>query len=204
MNSKRFFYVLTATLILLIGLCAALVYFGNSMLKTQADKLYTLKQESLSLDEQQKTLVQAKKDIERYKEIETIARTVVPQEKDQARTVREIVAIANRTGIDIANITFPASTLGDGAVSKDKKKKAKTTDPSKTQLEAVEGIPGVFRLEANIQTDTDTFVPFSSMLNFLRELEQNRRTSQVSSLTITPDDSGQKLTFNLITNVYIR
>jgi hypothetical protein len=201
MNSKRLFFLLTASLVILVGLCLATVYLGNSMLKAQSSKLYDLKKESLSLDEQQRILVQAKKDIEKYKETETIARTVVPQEKDQARTVREIIGIANRSGVDIANIAFPSSTLGS-AVSKDKKKK--TTDESKTQLEPVEGTPGVYRLEVNVQTDTATFVPFSTMLTFLRELEQNRRTSQVSSLTITPDEDRNLITFNLVLNVYIR
>lgn len=199
MNSKRLFYVLTGSVVIIGILSLVLVYVGNNFLQAKADTLYELKTESFTLEKEQEALVQAKKDIERYSEIEKVARTVVPQEKDQARTVREIVAIANRSGIDIANISFPSSTLG----SQDKKKKA--ADSSTTQLEPVEGIPGVYQLEVNVQTDTSKYVPFSTVLNFLEELESNRRTSQVKTLTITPSiDNRDYVTFNVILNVYIK
>jgi len=198
-NSKKLYFLLLGSLVVLAGLSLATVYFGNQMLKKSASRLYDLKSESLELDEQQKTLVQAKKDIETYAEIETIAKTVVPQEKDQARTVREIVAIANRSGISISNITFPSSNLG----STDKKKK--TTNTALTQLEPVEGIPGVYELEVNVQTDASQFVPFTTLLSFLRELEQNRRTSQVKTLTVTPSaDNRELVTFNVVLSVYIK
>lgn len=199
MNSKKLYFILLGTVILLIGLSIGGVYVGNNLLKSSSTKLYDLKAESLELAEQQKILVQAKNDIERYAEIETIARTVVPQEKDQARTVREIIAIADRTGVKIANIAFPSSTLG----AADKKKKS--SNANTTQLEAVEGIPGVYEMDINVQTDSADFVTFSTLLNFLRELEQNRRTSQVSSLTVTPSSDNRNLvTFNIILSVYIK
>ncbi len=199
MNSKRLFFVLTASIVLLCAAILGVVYLGDKLLQERATALYGLKSESVELAEQQRVLVQAKKDIAKYAEIEGIARTVVPQEKDQARTVREIIAIANRTGIKIANISFPSSTLG----STDKKKKA--ADSSITQLEPVEGITGVYQLEINVQTDGTSYVPFSTMLSFLKELEQNRRTAQVSSLTVAPSSDNRSLvTFNVILGVYIK
>lgn len=199
MSSKKLYFLLIGALVVLAGLSAAGVYFGNQLLKTSADKLYDLKAESLQLSEQQNTLVQAKKDIEKYSEVESIARTVVPQEKDQARTVREIVGIADRTGITIANISFPSSTLG----TTDKKKKV--ADSNTTQLTPVEGIPGVYEMEINVQTDSADYVPFTTLLGFLRSLEQNRRTAQVKSLTVTPSAENRELvTFNLVLTVYIK
>lgn len=199
MSSKKLYFILLGTLLLLISLSVGSVYLGNTMLKSSSTKLYDLKAESLELAEQQKILVQAKKDIERYAEIESIARTVVPQEKDQARTVREIISIADSTGVKIANIAFPSSTLG----ATDKKKKSSNT--STTQLEAVEGINGVYEMDINVQTDSGDYVTFSTLLNFLRKLEQNRRTSQVNSLTVTPSAEDRNLvTFNVILSVYIK
>jgi uncharacterized protein YerC len=199
MNSKKLHYLLLAGCGLVLLLSGAAIYKGNELLKTRSDKLYNLKAESLTLAEQQKTLVQAKKDIETYSEIESIARTVVPQEKDQARTVREIIAIANRTGVSIANISFPSSTLG----TQDKKKKTESTNT--TQLVPVEGIPGVYELEINVQTDANQSITYETLLGFLGELEQNRRTSQVKSLTITPSaEDRSRITFNVVLSVYIK
>ncbi len=199
MSSKKLFLILCAAIVLLCAGIVGVVYTGDKLLKERATALYDLKSSSVELAEQQRVLVQAKKDIAQYTEIENIARTVVPQEKDQARTVREIISIANRTGIKIANISFPSSTLG----ATDKKKKA--TDSTITQLEPVEGITGVYQLEINVQTDGTSYVPFSTMLSFLRELEQNRRTAQVSSLTVAPSSDNRSLvTFNVILGVYIK
>lgn len=199
MNSKKLYLSLLATMFVLGAASIAGVYYGDKMLHASSKKLYDLKAESLKLSEQQTTLVKAKDDIERYKEIESIARTVVPQEKDQARTVRELIAIGNRTGVKISNISFSSSTLG----TVDKKKKT-TEDSNATQLTPVEGIAGVSEMEINLQTDNTTYIPFTTLLTFLKELEQNRRTSQVKSLTVTPlANNRERVTFSAVLSVYI-
>jgi len=216
MNSKRLFFVLTGLLLLVSGLVITAVVVGNSALQKKAIELTALKAESKSLEDQQRSLVQAKKDIERYTELEKAAKTIVPQEKDQARTVREIVKFAKDTGVSIANIAFPASTLGqtplkttpaaptDGSSTQSSGSSTPAT-PTTTQVKTVAGIAGVYIMEINVQSDSAKSVPYSRLLDFLKKLEQNRRTSQVSSLTVTPNsDSRDKVTFSLVVNVYIK
>lgn len=217
MSSKRLYFVLLGVVVLLgIGGIAS-VYFGNDQLKRKSHQLRELKIESGALEEQQKALIQAKKDIDKYSELEKIAKSIVPQEKDQARTVREIVKLGGDHGIRIASITFPASTLGQvGAGAKPSTAPppapgaaaaAPATAPAlaTTQVKAVEGIPGVYQMEVNVQADSSAPVTYQQLLDFLKSLEQSRRTSQVSNLTVTPDQRRRNMvTFSLIINVHIK
>jgi hypothetical protein len=215
MTSKRLFFVLSSSLVLLVGLSIAGVIFGNLFLERETRKIIDLKIESLALDEQQRSLIQAKKDIDKYAELEQISRSVVPQEKDQARTVREIIKLAEESGVPIANISFPASNLGQGAA-----KKPASTQPSSdsestkspaapttqaTQVKPVEGIPGVYQLEITVQSASSSPVPYENMLAFLSRLEQNRRTAHITNLSVTPSSANRnRVVFNLVVNAYIK
>jgi len=198
MNSKRLFFALCGLVVVinLVGV-GALVY-GNKLLKKQNEKLTALKVEASSLEEVQRSLVSAKKDVETYADIESIAKTVVPQEKDQAKTVREIIKLADESGISIASISFPSSSLGN-------KSGASTTATGNTQTQKVDGISNVERLEVTVNSNTGRPVSFVSFVSFLEKLEQNRRTSQVTNINIQPvSDNRNFLTFTLTLNVYIK
>lgn len=201
MNSKRLFYILIATLIVINAGGIALLVLGNKVLDKQNDKLTQLKVEANTLDTVQQSLVKAKKDVEKYKDLAQVVETVVPQEKDQARTIREIVQIAQESGVSIDSINFPSSSLGNkttgtGAASA-------STGTTNTQTQKVEGINNVERLEITIASSRQ--VPYSNFILFLQKLEQNRRTSQVSSITVTPAGVDKtRVNFSLILNVYIK
>lgn len=197
MTSKRLFFVLCSALLLLASASIAGTVFGNAYLERETQDIVTLKAESFALDEQSRSLVQAKKDIEKYSELERISKSIVPQEKDQARTVREIISLAEQSGVSISNISFPASNLGQAT--------AKPATPGTTQVKPVEGIPNVYQLEISIQSDSSKPVPYQSMLNFLARLEQNRRTAHITNLSVTPHNNDRnRVTFNLTVNAYIK
>lgn len=206
MTSKHVSYILTAIIILLGLASVASVYYGNSYLADKSQNISNLKIENYTLEEQQRSLIQAKKDIEKYAELERTAKSVVPQEKDQARTVREIVKIASESGVPIANISFPASTLGQAAKpsSAQPSTGASAAGPT-TQVKPVEGINGVYLLEISVQSAPGTPVRYESMLNFLSKLQQNRRTAQVTNLTVTPSPTDRnRVVFTLTINAYIK
>lgn len=201
MNARKLFYILLGALVLLTIGAGASTYYGNQFLVKQNEKLTALKVESSNLDLVQTSLIGAKKDIELYSPIELIAKTIVPQEKDQATTIREIVQIAAQSNVGISSITFPTSTLGNSTKG--------TAKPSNTavdtQSQKVEGLTSVEVLPITITSDTNKPVTYRTFLKFLENLEQNRRTAQVDSITIQPDtDDRNIITFNLILNVYIK
>lgn len=210
MTSKRLFYILCITLVLLASAGIAGTVFGTALLERKTRNIIDLKLEGIALDDQQKSLIQAKKDIEKYQELEQIAKSIVPQEKDQARTVREIIKLADESNVPIGSITFPASTLGQAP--------ARTAAPAPTeggttpkvstqttQVQPVEGIPGLYQLEINVQSVSSVPVRYQDMLNFLSKLQQNRRTSHVTNLTVSPSKTNRNLvTFTLVINAFIK
>lgn len=204
MTSKKLFYLLIAALVLVNASGAAVFVLGNKQITKQNDELSRYKLESTALEEVQRSLVSAKKDINTYKDIESIAKTVVPQEKDQAKTVREIVKLAEESNIPISSVTFPTSSLGAKATagpSTATQQQAGTI----TQTQKVTGLNNVERLEITVTSDTTKPVPYSNFIRFLDLLEKNRRTSQVGSINIQPDPKNRNLlTFSLILNVYIK
>lgn len=214
MTSKRLHTVFVIVLgLLFVGLLAG-TYGVNKLLTAEADKLVSLKAKNQALDQEHIGLVKAKKDIKKYAELEKITRIIVPEDKSQAEAVREIVNIAAANGVSLGSISFPASTLGNnlpGAAAAG----ATATQPapatpapatkSLSQLVPVKNITGVYQLSINVDSDSNRPVAYSKFISFLAALERNRRTAQVSSITLQPDINNKNLlTFNLTLNGYIR
>jgi hypothetical protein len=212
-TTKRLYFLLIAAIgLLLIGLAAG-AYGANSLLASQADKLTTLKAKSLALDQEQQGFIRAQADIKTYASLEKIAQAVVPEDKDQAQTVREIVNIAAASGISLSAINFPASTLGGTGVVQSSQGVAaspSTTSSSSStgklsQLVPVKNIPGVYNLLITIQSDSNNPVQYASFINFLAALEHNRRTAQISTVTLQPNATNRNLlNFTLTLNEYIK
>jgi hypothetical protein len=217
MNSKRVYFGMLGLIgLMVIGGVAAIVV-GDNLLHKKANELVSLKLDNRVLDEQQVALISANKDIDKYAELENITKSIVPQDKDQAKTIREIVKIAEESGISIASLSFPSSNLGTAAPkpanvnstdsgNKDTgNKQAAPAAPPVSQVKAVEGIPNVYQLEITLQSDTTNPVSFVNLTNFLTKLEQNRRTAQVAQINIQPKANDiHQLTFTLTINVFIK
>lgn len=206
------YFVMIGFVTLLAALNFGAVFGANQILSQKSAKLSDLKLESAVLDEQQSSLSQSKKDVDNYAELEAIANTIVPKDKDQAAAVREIVNIASSHGIKFASISFPASTLGQTQTSTSTtgstEGSSNTTVAPKspvTQVQPVEGISGVYSLLITVQQDTTAPITYDNFIGFLHDLEQNRRTAQVSTVTVQPNPGDRNLiTFNLTLNAYIK
>lgn len=200
MKTKQLYYVFIATLVILGLGFIGVGYGANSLLTSQANKLSIAKADSQAVDTLQTTLNKNKKDIAKYSDLNTIAKTIVPQDKDQAEAVREIVSLAGQSGIShLSSLTFPASTLGSlgpgvaGGSSK------------LTQVLPVKGITGVYDLPISVSQDSSSPVTYNQLLTFIRKLEQNRRTAQVSSINIQPAaDHPNLVAFTLTIDEFIK
>ena len=210
MTSKKMFFVMIGLIGLVSLLIVGAVVGGDMLLKKQSDKLVSLKLDNQVLEGQQTALAQAKRDLQTYSELETVAKQVVPQDKDQARAVREIVSLAAAAGIKISSIGFPASTLGQAvpkATTDDKSAVSTTTPaaPTVSQVKPVSGIDGLYQLDITVTSDAANPSTYQGLINFLTRLEQNRRTAQVSQISITPDSTNRlRLNFTLTITVYIK
>lgn len=200
MKAKQLYFVLIAALVVLLGGFFGVAYGANKLMGSQATKLSKLRADSVALDTQQTTLAKNKQDVIKYGDLNTIAETVVPQDKDQAEAVREIVSLAAQSGIsNLSSITFPASGLGTTATG------STSSNPNLTQLAPVKGIPGVYLLQITVTQTSADKVPYDRFATFLSKLEQNRRTAQVSSITVQPDaQSPGFVSFTLVINEFIK
>lgn len=213
MTSKKMFYILLGGFCLSIGLVIAGIVAGDMYLHKQSAKLVDLKLQNKVIEEQQTSLNQAKKDVEKYTELDKIAKQIIPQDKDQAKATLEILNIAQASGIKLASISYPASTLGQapvkaqsGTEGSGSSKTAPTTNSSAiTQVKPVDGLKDVYQYDITVVSDTDTPVSYSRLTSFLERLEQNRRTAQVTQLSIQPDSQNRNaLNFTLTLTLYIK
>jgi len=207
MNAKQTFYILCGVLLLLTAAILGGAYESNQLLASQAKKLQALKLQSQVYASEATEVTTAKADVAKYTPLGNIARAIVPQDKDQAEAVREIVNIASAAGISPTSITFPASTLGGTAATSGTATPAAGAASSTplSQLTPVKGIPGVYNLQITIQQDDKHPVPYNNFLGFLSRLEQNRRTAQVTSIQLNPDKvQSNMLSFTLIVNEFIK
>lgn len=189
--SKKMYYILIGLCVVLFLGLAGSVYVGLGVLQNSSQELKQAKLEREAVSDQELALLQAINEIEEFSELEQVARSVIPQEKDQARTVREIISIANRSGININSIDFPTSDLGSD------------DDNVISQARPVPGLPGLFELDLSVQITEDA--GFDQFISFLEGLEQNRRTSQVKSVAITPDQNERgQVSFSINLAVFIR
>jgi cell division protein FtsB len=212
MTSKRLNLLLSVLIVLLfVGLIGG-AYLLNSALASKATKLTALKAKDKALEEENISLKKAKKDIKKYSSLNSISKSIVPKDKDQAVAVREIVNIAAKSGISLSAINFPSSTLGQGpagaaapAASAAKPAPVNLKTAGLSQLIPVKGIPGIYQLDITVVGDSNRPIRYAEFINFLSALENNRRTAQVNSITLAPDAKNpEKLTFTLSLNEYIK
>jgi hypothetical protein len=213
MTSKRLHLLLLSVIGLLLIALVGGAYLLNSALTKKGETLTNLKAQTMALQQEQDGLKKAKKQVAAYADLEKVTRAIVPEDKSQAEAVREIVKIAGANKITLSSITFPASTLGNSTAPKSSATAAKTATPVNqnstanklSQLQAVPNIPGVYLLEITLESDQRRPVTYNQFISFLDGLEKNRRTSQVSGITLQPDTKNRSLlNFTLTINGYIK
>ena len=196
MKSKRLYYILLAGITMFVIALVGGAYGADKLLTNQSKQILRSRSQVAVLATEQQQLTAAKADVTKYSSLAGIAQSIVPQDKDQAQTVRQIVDIANTNKISLSSITFPASTLGtatSGAAT------------GLSQLIAVPGIAGVYDMQLTVQSDSNKPIAYGQLTNFLSALEQNRRTALVNSITIQPNPKDRStLSFTLILGEYIK
>lgn len=205
----------------LLGFCVlvfiAIYSIGLSNLGNKSQQVVGLKLQSRVTDDRLSSLAQAKKEVEKYSYFKAVAKTVIPSDKDQAQAVLDIFQLASQSGIAIANITFPASNLGTSSIAPTATGASALSASSKSllsQAKAVEGINGLYSVELTITPATGKDVPVDSqatypkLLDFLDRVERNRRTAQVSQISVQPiavnGAPTNFINFSLVINIFIK
>jgi hypothetical protein len=211
LTPKKYFYVMVLVLALCLVGAGAVVYFGNGLLTKQSSNVVDLKLENKELEEQLSAYQAAKASVEKYSYLTDIVEGALPQDKDQARSVREIQALAQASGISVKSIQFPASTLGQIAPpsSSGSATPAVGASTAITQAKPVTGLTGVYSIETVVTPNADNKnnkVSYSQLIDFLQSIESNRRAMQVSNLQISPlgQSATDSISFVLTLNIFIK
>ena len=220
--SPKKYHILMIVLIFIVGLAfLGVAYWSNDLLVARSNLLVSLKAKNNGLQQEQVGLLQDKRDIKKYQSLYNIAKSIVPENKDQVQAVRQIVNLASQNNVILASITFPSSSLGNNLGTS--VQPATTPKPSSTpsgsvtpssssstslsQLTPAVNIPGVYELPITIQSSSTNGQEstYPEIIGFLNALENNRLTALVSSINITPSqNNGQYYTFSININIYIK
>ncbi len=212
LNSRNLRLVLLGLLGSSILAFIGIALFGLSAISSKSSEMVGLKLDGQTADTQLSNLEQSKKDIEKYSYFKDVAKTVIPNDKDQATAVLEINQMATAAGISIQSITFPASTLGlrVSAPTPQDATQASSTSSAISQAKPVSGIPGLYSLELTITPESTNDLPSSKrvtypkMLDFLDRIENNRHTAQITQVSIQPAGGNKSLSFTLTINIFIK
>lgn len=214
MNNKKFFYLTVSLLIFSFIALFGLAYYGNSYLVKKSDEVVDLKLKNVELTEQQQAYQTLKLNVDKYSYVEDILNSALPKEKDQAKTAREIFQLAEESGIRLAAIQYPASTLATPAPTTDTSSTTGTsakTDPAKniSQAEPVSGLNGVYAIKATITpiVDKNNPVTYDKFISYLDKLESNRRALQVTDIEVSPlGKSGESntISFTITIKIFIK
>ncbi|MCL5113333.1 MAG: hypothetical protein M1554_02525 [Patescibacteria group bacterium] len=215
MSSKKFHILMIALFCFSVLIFVGLTYESNNFFQNDAIGTNNLKAKLASLTQEQISLLQDKSDIKKYTPLFEIASSIVPQNKDQAEAVRQIINLATANNVVIGSITFPTSTLGNllpdtgvaPPASAIKAAPSPANSASLSQLTPVPNLPGIYELPITIQSSTqsDQETTYPELINFLSALENNRLTALVSTISITPNPANPNLfSFSLSINIYIK
>lgn len=181
----------------------AMLIFANNTLEKRSSNVVALKLQNAEAEAQLNAYRAAKNDVEKYAYLDNIIKSALPQDKDQARTVREIFTLASLAGITLKSVQFPSSSLGSAAGT--------TVSPSAavTQAKPVDGLKGVYSIETVVTpySDGDKYkVTYAQLIDFLNRIESNRRAMQVSSIQLTPlgQSATDSISFTITLNIFIK
>jgi hypothetical protein len=214
MNAKKMYKYLLLIFIGGLVLSVWIVRYASSQLTSTSSELTGLRSDISGLELKREGLEKAKVVMaDNAYTIERLAK-VVPADKDQARVVGEIYSIADKAGVNIDSVGFPASTLGSQAVrvaspadttttnataSSSTSSSATATPPAPapqkiiSQATPLKDIPGVQSIELSLGAINSKSLPpasgvrYSEMLSFIRQLERNERATQITAIGIGQD-----------------
>lgn len=224
MSSKKARNLLLGLLSLGLLIFIILSFIGVSQLSEKSRAMVDLKVKSANIDAQLINLAQAKKDVEKYKSFNDIAASVIPKDKNQVQAIADIFQIALESGISLQSVAFPTSTLGAkaapaptasaSATQQTTATPATPTQSAISQAKPFSAVPGLYSLELTITPQSDESLPkdkqvtFPKFINFLSAIENNRRTAQITNVSIQPLNTGSSsselINFTLTLNIFIK
>jgi Tfp pilus assembly protein PilO len=171
LDAKKFFWVLIAVNILLVG--ATLVVFtqASSAGQKKSQKISQFKADDQANDQLISYYKALKSTLNSNEDLDSMIQKILPADKDQSAALADLDKFSKINKVQIQQINFnPGTNKGSGKT---------LTSPS--------GIKGVSVISVAISCNA---TPYENLLNFLRTIETTQRRMQVTSLNITPNTTN--------------
>lgn len=221
MTSKKVRNLLIGLIALGLAVFIIISFIGISTLNKKSRTMVEQKVKSANVDAQLINLSRAKQDVEKYKTFNDIAKTVIPNDKNQVQAIADIFQIAEEVGILLQSVSFPNSTLGAkpssvpaASASGQATAAAPATSSAISQAKPFPGVPGLYSLELTITPQGGETIPankqvtYQKFIAFLNAIENNRRTAQITQVTIHPvntnNSTAEFINFTLMLNIFIK
>jgi len=180
-SSKQAFYGLLASLALALVGTGYIMYWGNAQLEDRNAQINEKRLESQELEDKTTRAQGLREQLNELSDIAQISSDVLPSSKSQENIVGELLSLASGRGVTLSSISF-----GGGGSS---------TNPETSQAKQVKEIPGVFSIDIQTSIQTD----YENILQFLEDVEENKRQFEVTDISIapiagTPDQFNAQLT----------
>ncbi len=182
MTPRSMNQVLKVIIVLLVIGTISGLYFANKKLVTIAQDTSKLKADVAVGDKQLKTYQQTKIQVDELSYVNELANTVLPANQDQSAIVAELSEFANRSGLTVSQITFSDTSKAATSAAPPSSSSA----AGKTALTVPKGV-----LVVPVEIQLKSGSKYSNLLSFLKTIESNRRKSQVTNITLTPDSKDR-------------
>ncbi len=171
-SSKQAFYGFCGGIVIAFITTGLLTYWANGQLDLRKSQINQKKTESQELDNKINRAKSLREELLRLQDINQTSTEVLPNIKSQENIIGELISIAAKRGLSLESIAFSGG--GDSKAG---------ANPETSQSIAVKEVPGVFGLSIQTSITTD----YENVLQFLEDLENNKRQFEVTEISITPD-----------------
>jgi len=174
LDAKKFFWILIAANVLLVGATIAVFTEASSVAQKKSQKIAELKAGDQANDQLISYYKALQNTLDSNKDLESVVKKILPPEKDQSAALADLDTFSKKAGVPIQQISFsPGTNKGSGQT---------LTSPS--------GINGVSVISVSLSCAN---TPYENLLSFLRTIETTQRRMQVTSLSLTPNNTDPNL-----------
>ncbi len=174
MTTKRVHQILLAVTALAIVTSLLGLFLANSKLTKLADQTAIKKAEIQVTQSQIEAYEKTKLSVQSLDYVDELANKVLPAGKDESSIVAELSQFAQRSKLSVEQITFNEVTT------------TKSTSKDKTTTVIPKGVTVV-----PITVQLKSGGKFENLLEFLKSIEGNQRTMQVTNITLGPDEEDR-------------
>jgi Tfp pilus assembly protein PilO len=173
LDAKKFFWILIAINVLLIGATFMVFTQATSIGQKKSQKIAEYKVNDQANDQLLSYYKVLQNNLKANSDLDSIVQKILPADKDQSAALVDLDKFAKNNNIAIQQINFNPGTNKSGQT-----------------LVSPSAISGVSVISVALSCAN---IPYENLLNFLKTIETTQRRTQINSVNITPNTTNPEL-----------